>query len=178
MNRDMETELRRYQNSLRICGGGVIAFGLWSVLKVYLSFFFGEVTFASIIRESMETTTGPAVPGTEIIIWIVVLLVAFILGAIVFGLHLIVGLRAFRAAAGRKKPTGGYLILAGLFALLCGISIISAIRSLGRSEADISLATVFVDLTSLYIYLDLIRSAIQVKRYSARSAEGAWDHAG
>ena len=176
MNSETEVQLRRFQNSLRASGGGVIAFGLWSVLKIYLSFFFSETTFGDVIRESLEDAPSDAPPEVELVLWVALLGAAFILGAIVFSVHLYVGLRARREARedGRKGPV--YLILTGFFVIMGIVSICLTIRYIFTGEQTINtpLVTLMVDLTSLYIYLDLIRSAVKVRqlRGSAAVVEG------
>ena len=170
MEHDREIALRRAQNTLRICGGGAIAFGLWSVLKVYLSFFFGEETIDDLIRGTAEAQSAVLTPEEMRTLWIVMLVITFLVGLVVFGVHLYVGLRAIRASGGNRKPGGVYLVWAGIFALFALLGILLAAQSLvSRDETrHISLASLMIDVTSLYLYVDLIRSAVRVGRYQAQ----------
>ena len=45
-----EVKLRRYQNLLTLSGLGVIVFGLWSILKVFLILLLNDDTFSEMIK--------------------------------------------------------------------------------------------------------------------------------
>ena len=49
-DRMKEVKLRRYQNLLTLSGLGVIVFGLWSILKVFLILLLNDDTFSEMIE--------------------------------------------------------------------------------------------------------------------------------
>ena len=86
---------RRDQNTLVVLGTGVIAFGLWGIIKTIAQVLLGLQLFDP---EDVETL-GPA--GMVVTIVIIVLLFSFDIF-----LRLYVGLRAHREANGKNTVTG------------------------------------------------------------------------
>ena len=159
----METELRRRRSELLTLGYGIIAFGLWSVLKTYL-----YTWVDPIIREADVTAENRT--AAVIVAYIMITMVL----AVDFGLRLYVGMSARAEGMGKKKGRG-YIIVAALMLL---ISVLLWFLSLGyiqsRAENDSLMdyiISMVVDLTSIAILARLVYNAVKVRQLR-RELEG------
>lgn len=159
----METELRRRRSELLTLGYGIIAFGLWSVLKTYL-----YTWVDPIIREADVTAENRT--AAAIVAYIMITMVL----AVDFGLRLYVGMSARAEGMGKKKGRG-YIIVAALMLL---ISVLLWFLSLGyiqsRAENDSLMdyiVSMVVDLTSIAILARLVYNAVKVRQLR-RELEG------
>ncbi len=166
------TKLRRSRDALSISGRAIVAFGLWDIARAFLSSAYGsslgqndeeiERVFADFDIENMELLA---------IIALIVLVLLFL--SIFLRFH--VGLAAHSEARGKKKGWG-YVVLAAVMALNNTALAIVSYTFLFVTRSYLSLAgtliTSIIDLTSIYAYVDLIRSAITVKRLTVCQAEG------
>ena len=159
----METELRRRRSELLTLGYGIIAFGLWSVLKTYL-----YTWVDPIIREADVTAENRT--AAVIVAYIMITMVL----AVDFGLRLYVGMSARAEGMGKKKGRG-YIIVAALMLL---ISVLLWFLSLGyiqsRAENDSLMdyiVSMVVDLTSIAILARLVYNAVKVRQLR-RQLEG------
>ena len=159
----METELRRRRSELLTLGYGIIAFGLWSVLKTYL-----YTWVDPIIREADVTAENRT--AAAIVAYIMITMVL----AVDFGLRLYVGMSARAEGMGKKKGRG-YIVVAALMLL---ISVLLWFLSLGyiqsRAENDSLMdyiISMVVDLTSIAILARLVYNAVKVRQLR-RELEG------
>ena len=159
----METELRRRRSELLTLGYGIIAFGLWSVLKTYL-----YTWVDPIIREADVTAENRT--AAVIVAYIMITMVL----AVDFGLRLYVGMSARAEGMGKKKGRG-YIVVAALMLL---ISVLLWFLSLGyiqsRAENDSLMdyiISMVVDLTSIAILARLVYNAVKVRQLR-RQLEG------
>ena len=159
----METELRRRRSELLTLGYGIIAFGLWSVLKTYL-----YTWVDPIIGEADVTAENRT--AAVIVAYIMITMVL----AVDFGLRLYVGMSARAEGMGKKKGRG-YIIVAALMLL---ISVLLWFLSLGyiqsRAENDSLMdyiISMVVDLTSIAILARLVYNAVKVRQLR-RELEG------
>ena len=159
----METELRRRRSELLTLGYGIIAFGLWSVLKTYL-----YTWVDPIIREADVTAENRT--AAAIVAYIMITMVL----AVDFGLRLYVGMSARAEGMGKKKGRG-YIVVAALMLL---ISVLLWFLSLGyiqsRAENDSLMdyiISMVVDLTSIAILARLVYNAVKVRQLR-RQLEG------
>ena len=126
---------RRYKDKVIICGMGMIIFGAWSVIKVFMIYFFHTEEFASDLAE-LSTET-------EKIIAVIILI---ILSIWVFSWHFYVGITAMQEAI---KPRGkkGYLILGWILFIVTLASLPSYFTSRSASEiTDTVFASAFSDI--------------------------------
>lgn len=165
--------LRRYRDTLSISGLAIIAFGVWDILKAILSFMFGG---------SVDAADQEADEGIQAFLealadrnegFIVAIIVGLFLMVIIgFALRIYVGLSAHAEAHGKQK-SWTYVIVAGLMATTSATLMIAGLvtaRNLGSALSIIITGT--IELTSMFAYVDLIRSAVIVKRLSKSLAEG------
>lgn len=146
---------RRDQNTLVVLGTGVIAFGLWGIIKTIAQVLLGLQLFDP---EDVETL-GPA--GMVVTIVIIVLLFSFDIF-----LRLYVGLRAHREANG-KKYGNGHLVACSWLILGSVLSIALVFWAITQAEGDPfdNVAAIFLELSSLIITVEVFAATIGVRRY-------------
>ena len=161
--------LRKDENTLTVVGSGVILFGVWTVVKMVLQEInrFPELMAELGVDELGFEETGLADLGLDpnLLAMAVAFTVVIIVYLMDLGLRVFVGLSA--RAEGRGKPQGRlYLILAGLLLVLSGLSFVSyVITYFSHSEYVVDAdAAILVELTSFITLLQMIISAVRVKR--------------
>ena len=155
-----ETELRRGQNSLFILGGGVITFGLWSIVKSIMYFVVDPSRFFHIddIPQEYRLLTLTIMYG----------IVALTVGLDI-GLRIYVGLSA-RAEARGKKKSRAYIIVAAVMAtgnlLFFGGALLLTIFYADAAPDNIldTLVSAIVDATALITLIELVFTARNVQR--------------
>lgn len=150
-NSDLQIQLRKNQNTLIVVGLGVIAFGVWSVIKsVLLTAFNGE----SLAALSEQGTAYVAA------FWI-------LLGislALDLRLRFYVGLAAINEGRGRKKRKA-YIVWAFLMAFMGALTVVAGLATIGRYEAiGTTVVTVIVETTSCVLLVEMALAALKVKK--------------
>jgi len=161
--------LRRDENTLTVVGSGVILFGVWTVVKMVLQEInrFPEFMAELGVDELGFEETGLADMGLDpkLLATVVAFTVVIIVFLMDLALRVFVGLSA--RAEGRGRPQGRlYLILAGLLLVLSGLSFVSyVITYFSHSEYVVDAdAAILVELTSFITLLQMIISAVRVRR--------------
>ena len=145
--------LRKYQNTLSISGIAVIAFGVWSVLKLLIFYSINKDLFISEFLKSEDTEELP--------LFAVIITLGIVIAIYIF-LHLFIGLNARSEARGKKK---GYFYL--LFtAVYIVISLISYIDTASSAEdnLDAMLSSGTIDLTVIYAFFEVIINSLRIKK--------------
>lgn len=146
-------KLRRYENDLNISGIGVILMGVWSLLKIIFETILNSEEFFDVNGLS-DHTYG-------IIIMVLFIIIIFF---VIMTVHLYIGMNAIKAAKGRKHKKN-YFIAAVIILLLTILSIIDYKNKFEDLEHfDTTLSALLVDLTTIYIFIVLIRSSIKIKQ--------------
>lgn len=151
---------RRNSKTLVILGMGVIIFGFWSVIKVAAYTLMGIPLFDATEMKDI---------GPEQMPFLMTLLVIILTGDVI--VRLIVGISARKEGLGRKVRSG-YLIL-NVWLILFGLftvgSVIREIFVLELSESPEDYFTsLFLELSSLVITLEVFISALSVRRYKRK----------
>ena len=159
----MEKKLRRYRSSLVTNGIGIITFCLWSLIKFIMSMVVQPVEFDDAANLEM------ADPTLKIITLIIVGAIIVIIIAIIFAVHLYIGLSAYREGINGKKGSF-YLVAAGIMALIMCMTM--TIYFVPRNDAGSftvsSIAAIFIDLTTVVILVDMIYAAIMSRRLAKK----------
>ena len=151
---ELERLLRKNQNTLVIVGEGVIAFGIWNVMKILLSIAFVEDTRQSLLYDA---ATGEAEPLALVVVGVVIML------GLILALRLFVGLSAISEGRGRRRRYG-YLVFTALMILVDGAALISTFFVSDPFDTMLDgVITVVVELTSIVTLVELFASGIRVK---------------
>ena len=169
-NRPEKLRLRRDENTLSVVGSGVIVFGVWSIVKALLQ---GTVNYQEMLAEARLEGANLEELGFGDLSWVVAALAAAI---VLFVLLLDLSIRVFvgisaRAEGRGKKQGRTYLVLSVLLLAVSGIFICSYVIMLfsGSDQVMDADAAILVELTSFITLLQMILSAVRVRR--ARRAE-------
>ena len=144
-----ERELRRYQNLLTVSGLGVIAFGVWSVLKTLLVFFFNKEEFGEMPEETWARVIMFVILGALLLI--------------VFLIHLFVGLSARAEGFGKKKGYA-YIVVAILMTCMSVASIVMIFLEIKETSIMELTVSLIVEATSLIVMIELLVAAFTVKK--------------
>ncbi|MBR5407705.1 MAG: hypothetical protein IK111_08685 [Lachnospiraceae bacterium] len=155
-----KVKLRRYEDDLNIGGSGVIVMGMWAALKALMELFLGSEKYIDL--NEISDDPGLRVLGAVVIFIMVTAILSFIIM-----LHLYVGLNAIRASKG-KKYRRGYLVMAVIMLILTVLSLVAYKDKLKDIKViDNTLASLLVDITTIYIYVAMIRSAYMIKKLNS-----------
>lgn len=154
----MERELRRFQNNLLISGYAVIAFGIWSILKAVFYVFLEPDYFEGMVGWAELDEFGMGV----------VYFLIFFLLVIDMLLRLFIAGRAIKEAKGKKTGTF-HLYLTGILVLSSLVSLVTVFSpdNYVYSISD-TVVSVVVELTSVYIFVELIYSSIMIRTISKK----------
>lgn len=155
---EMERRLRKSQNNLVVIGYGVIAFGVWSVIKIVL--------YTALNTDiNMLSAEGETVP-VEVFWFIMLIFLAFELS-----LRLYVGFSAVYEGRGRKKRFG-YIILALLMALISFALVAANLAAFGSDESPgKTVVTIIVEASSSIMLAEMAIFAVRVKLLGRKLAE-------
>ena len=162
-NDALHTQLRKNQDTLKIVGLGVMAFGAWSIVRAIL---YTTLQWNSIIENMVEQELSAKTAG------IMYIIVSVMIMAVEIAIRLYIGRSAIAEGKGeRKRP--GYIVVAFLIALMNLGLMFSFFMLLGaRTEISLdALVTMFVELTSTVILLEMCQSAIRVRKLRRQIAE-------
>ena len=165
--------LRRYRDTLATSGIAIIVFGIWDIAKSVLTAVYGSTLSAENEDVIGEIETSFASMGDDVEIIIVLFaLVAMLVMVLGLALRLYVGLSA-RAEARGKRKSWAYVIIAGIMGTM-GVVFTVAGLTLSKSPglAVSGIVTGLIELSSLFAYVDLIRSAVKVKHLARDLPEG------
>ena len=165
--------LRRHRDTLSISGLAIIAFGVWDIVKATLSIAFGPAPDAAEqeVNLELQQTIETLADGHEEV-YIIIIAFLLLMVFVALALRIYVGLSAHAEARGKRK-SWAYVIVAGLMATTSATLMIAGLLmddDWGNVLATIVTGT--IELTSLFAYVDVIRSAAIVKRLTKSQTEG------
>lgn len=154
----MDIELRRRRINLSTLGTGVVAFGVWNVLKTILYIFASPVNFVDV---------DDAGAYGAVVSLISYALLGLLL-ALDLSLRLYIGLSARAEGRGRRKGSGYIIAAAALFAMTAAYYVAAWVtHSNTRLENQAALdyyVSMFVDITAMIMLGDLLYTAIRARK--------------
>ena len=152
----MEKELRRRRIALMTLGSGVLAFGVWSILKSYLYLWVNPVVF-----DDVEAQYQSAVIIIFYVLYTFCMLIDLLLRAYV-------GMGARSMGMGKKKGLMYLIVLT----LMLSVSVLSCLfMVLGRREARMEnqskldfYVSAFVELCNLGVLAELLYTVLRVRK--------------
>ena len=161
-NDPVSVRVRRSKSTLSVCGTGIISLAGWSLVRSFMEFWFG-VSY---------NTVSDILDLEKVFLYLVIAVTVFIVVAdVVFKFY--VGSRARREGKGRRQR-GLYLVWA-VFLLLGSVIVVylDSYSMITGPRLDVeSVATLFIDLTSAFLLVEILISAVIVRRsYRRKKAE-------
>ncbi len=158
----MQTKLRRYRNSLVTDGGGIIAFGLWGVIKFIISYFSDSLFSSTDLDDEIANSTFYIVMSVMLMIIII---------SIILSINCYIGMSAYKEGINGKK--GSFYLVAAAFLVLIVLGEMT-LYFVPDSSNEIGLisrlAAFFIDLTKAIILLDMLYAAFMSRRISKKIA--------
>lgn len=161
----MSAKIKRYETTLAALGLGVIAFGVWNVVKYLIYFILG------VNDQTAENTGASSINATTV--YYIVYGIVFALLPIELALRLIIGISARSEGLG-KKSRKAYIVLSAFIIILKLISFHFDIVSLTDRSSEFidSLTAVLIDITSIAALVWLIVVSIKLKRAKKQIENG------
>ena len=162
-NDALQIQLRKNQDTLKIVGLGVMVFGVWSIVKTIL---YTTAQWNSITEE----ITVPEANGT--LAKMVYLFMIAVILTVEIAIRLYIGRSAIAEGRGeRRRP--GYVVVAFLITAIGLTLTVTAFVVPGiRMELNLeALVSLFVEITSAVITLEMCWSAIRVRKLRRQLAE-------
>ena len=161
MNSD-KAKLRKYEDDLNISGAGVIIMGAWGIVRILIEIFLGTKDQLN-FEESDPVYIVAGIVG--------VLAIIAVVGFIVMKVHLYIGLNAMRAAKG-KPYKKGYFTAAVIILILSIVGMATYKEELqDLDNLDTTIASMLVDLTTIYILAVIIISSKKIKELKGKDTE-------
>ncbi len=160
MNSEIDIKLRRYSNNLSISGYGCIIFGFWGVIREVMQMTMGDKNIGAMVEKSLTAEDNREMAIT---ITTIVMLVLF---AIICTIHTVIGLKAVKYSRGYHIKNFFYVGTI-LLTLLNFVSLIFYPLNIKNGVSNLSIlliASFWVDLTIVFILIDMTYSAIQIRR--------------
>ena len=166
-----ETKLRKYEHALVISGVGVIAFGIWSIVKATIYFILIPLERLSKTKMGDDLaelqSLGMTDRGTGYLIAVIILFAL----VVDFALRLYIGRSAIRDGRRLKKKRFTYVVLAMFVSVSLISNLVERCIALGSDEPTMwsdaltsANVSVVVDITSLFALIEVIVAAIMVRR--------------
>ena len=164
LNSDDRIQGRRYKNNMIYSGMGFIVFGAWTAVRSFMTLTMNPEVYAylteSLDRESFSEPMMKLVIGLIFALFIIALLLV----------HVYIGRSAIKYAKGKKKSK--------VFLVFTAIVAIYMISSLPDyfdptiaerpDTGDTGPAAFFVDMTMLFMLVDMLYSAFRLWRLKAK----------
>ena len=168
-------KLRRYETRLTVSGSAVIAFAVWSIIRAALFFLtqrFDLIKSFGVEEELKAMSEGaPAGVDPHFVLNGILLGFLFFYMLIIVLIWLYIGRSAVLEGRGLKKKSILYLVLAVIMILILAGSLIpDSVLGLEGDVTNVSdpintaLTTRLLDLTSILALLEMVISAIQVRK--------------
>ena len=147
--------LRKYEDDLHVGGIGVIIMGVWSIVKVLIEIFTNTKEFFDVESDD---------PVEKALTIIVILVFIGAVSVIVMYIHLYIGLNAMKAARGLKYKKRFHIVTI-IYTVISIAALITYKEDLKDIQnIDTTIASILVDLTTIYILIVVFISAINIKK--------------
>ena len=154
-------KIRHLRDNLIHAGYGYIIFGIWSVIKLFMMSTM-QKEYSGMLSDSIGSSTGDYFLAIAITAAAYLVMIVFTLG-----IHLWIGYGAVRygRGTGRKKS---YVVMSAIGIIITLALLPFYFWNPSSGEAlipdDTTIASVLVDITLIFVFLDMILSTIGIDR--------------
>lgn len=153
----MNKDLYRYQNTLVIIGTGVMVFGIWSVVRTLMYLFLNH-QYLQLLKETSDYGINPV--GLQLPLIVIL--------AIDLSLRLFSG-KCARSFGKEGTKFTACIVSAIVLIIIGAMSILRMLASFPLEEGVLdNVITLFIDVTSLVLLIEMLVSAVNAKRLEAQ----------
>ncbi len=154
-------KLRRYEDDLNVCGFGIILLGAWSVLKL-------NIQLLSYAKEILKLEKFEEYDRSVFFVSFALAIVLFVvLSLLVCWPNYYIGRNAMKAAKGQAYKKG-YFTWTVILLVLSVLGLIPYKDSImDLSNIDITIASLLVDLTTIYILGTILVATRKIREIKA-----------
>ena len=165
--------LRRDRNTLRIVGAGTIAFGIWSLVKVFTVLFIRRNEIITAVYENAQENGLDVTEINRSLLFKMMLIMAMTMLIFDIASRLIVGLSAISEGNGRNMRFP-YVILTCIMMLINISNIITLLTGTQEDAGiltevfnnDSMLSSVLIELTSFIMLLEMTIASVRIRRFT------------
>ena len=161
LNSDTEINLRRYRDHLAGSGTGYILFGIWTVIKIFMTVTMNRSFIADILVDvDIDTSDESIRTLVSVVIYVLLILIALIALLV----HLYIGTCAIHYSSGKKKSKLflGFCILLMLMNISTIPKYFTVSEQASSAYEDKGIVPTIVDLTVIYLLFDIIYSVHKI----------------
>ena len=165
--------LRRDRNTLRIVGAGTIAFGIWSLVKVFTVLFIRRNEIITAVYENAQENGLDVTEINRSLLFKMMLIMAMTMLIFDIAARLLVGFSAIYEGNGRNMRFP-YVILTCIM-MIVNISNIITLLTGTQEDAgiltevfnnDSMLSSVLIELTSFIMLLEMTIASVRIRRFT------------
>ena len=154
----MKQKLRRLENNLVISGTGLMAFTVWSFIRVLLFVYTFRDELMELMRQQ-DDWDGDDIPFSLVLLVVVILLAIVALPSLYVS-------KAARDEGRRMKSRKAYIVLAMIMLIPQALGAIYSIADIFvADDAFDASVTAIIDITVLAVFAETVTTAIRVKKY-------------
>ena len=154
----MKQKLRRLENNLVISGTGLMAFTVWSFIRVLLFVYTFRDELMELMRQQ-DDWDGDDIPFSLVLLVVVILLAIVALPSLYVA-------KAARDEGRRRKSRKAYIVLAMIMLIPQALGAIYSIADIFvADDAFDASVTAIIDITVLAVFAETVTTAIRVKKY-------------
>lgn len=169
--------MRRLKRNLADCGTGYIIFGVWTVIKIFLTLTMNHPFIEQLLDDINTELDMPVDADPETVQFLVNLflfIVFFIIAAVAFFIHLYIGSSAISFSNGKKKRK--------IFLFFCGCLIAANLFTIpsyfryddvyAETSGDKGLVPAIVDISMCFLLFEIIYSVTRIDRLRKEGTQG------
>ena len=165
--------LRRDRNTLRIVGAGTIAFGIWSLVKVFTVLFIRRNEIITAVYENAQENGLDMTEINRSLLFKMMLIMAMTMLIFDIAARLLVGFSAIYEGNGRNMRFP-YVILTCIMMLINISNIITLLTGTQEDAGiltevfnnDSMLSSVLIELTSFIMLLEMTIASVRIRRFT------------
>ncbi|MBR3124553.1 MAG: hypothetical protein IKF42_03880 [Mogibacterium sp.] len=176
INNDIDHILiRRSQNTLIVVGTGTILFSVWTVVKTLGTLILLKDESVAAIRKTVDEN-GLKISDQHIFYIVLAIMMIFML--LFLAVRAFIGLSAISEGRGFRRHKG-YLVFAVIMIIMSiTVAVINFFSAKSQEPLwilsnDTSLSAYIIELTSIVMLVELVFSAIRIRKLRKRVSQGA-----
>lgn len=165
MNSDIEINLRKFRTNLAGSGTGYILFGIWTVIKIFMTATMKRSFIEGIMSDiDLDIDKEMSEDATRRIVYMLVYVFLFLIALIALLIHLYIGMSAIKFSS--KEKTSRFFVACSILIMLMNIlqlpNYFETAENNLSSYQDRGIVPAVVDLTVVFLLFDIIYSVHRI----------------